>query len=82
MVVAGSQTGVEKLYPPPPPPGCVSKMGGGGRGHGGTERDQLYTRSLARWFPSRSYGVVLRKGQALTPAAHRAVQTIRPGLKL
>jgi len=47
-----------------------------------TERDQLYTKSLARWFPSRSYGVVLRKGQALTPAAHRAVQTIRPGLKL
>jgi hypothetical protein len=32
---------------------------------------------LGRWFPKRTYGVVLRKGQPLAPAAERFVEMIR-----
>ena len=33
------------------------------------DRQRLAARSLARWFPSRSYGIVMRKGKFLSPQA-------------
>ena len=47
-----------------------------------TEADQarLATRSLARYFPQRSYGVVVRKGKYLSPQARAFVDLVRPGL--
>lgn len=41
---------------------------------------RLATRSLAEWFPSRSYGVVVRKGKLLSPQARAFVELIRPDL--
>ena len=40
-------------------------------------RDGLWSTSVSRWFRKRSYGVVLRKGRQLSPAANKFVQTIR-----
>lgn len=40
-------------------------------------RDHLHTVSLKRWFPKRTYGLVLRKGRTLSPAAQRFVDMIR-----
>lgn len=47
-----------------------------------TEIDQqrLATRSLARFFPSRSYGVVKRRGKFLSPQARDFVELIQPKL--
>ena len=47
-----------------------------------TEADhqRLAVRSLARWFPSRSYGVVVRKGKFLSPQARAFVDLIQPEL--
>lgn len=47
-----------------------------------TEADhgRLATRSLAEWFPSRSYGVVVRKGKFLSPQARAFIELIQPDL--
>ena len=47
-----------------------------------TEADhqRLATRSLARWFPSRSYGVTVRRGKVLSPQARAFIELIRPDL--
>jgi DNA-binding transcriptional LysR family regulator len=42
-----------------------------------TGADHLHSVPLGRWFPRRTYGVVLRKGAALSPAAERFVEMIR-----
>ena len=39
--------------------------------------DHLHAVPLGRWFPKRTYGVVLRKGRSLSPAAERFVEMIR-----
>jgi DNA-binding transcriptional LysR family regulator len=39
--------------------------------------DHLHAVPLGRWFPKRTYGLVLRKGRALSPAAKRFVEMIR-----
>ena len=45
-----------------------------------TEADhqRLAARSLARWFPSRSYGIVMRKGKFLSAQARAFVDLIKP----
>jgi DNA-binding transcriptional LysR family regulator len=42
-----------------------------------TGADHLHAVPLRRWFPKRTYGLVLRKGRALSPAAERFVGMIR-----
>jgi Transcriptional regulator len=42
------------------------------------DRDRLAIRSLAKYFPSRSYGVVVRKGKYLSPAGPRFHRTDPP----
>jgi DNA-binding transcriptional LysR family regulator len=42
-----------------------------------TGADHLHTAPLRRYFPTRTYGVVLRKGKALSPSAARFVETLR-----
>lgn len=44
------------------------------------DRERLVTRSLAKYFPSRTYGLVLRKGKFLSPHARAFVDLIRPDL--
>ena len=44
------------------------------------DRQRLAARSLARWFPSRSYGVVVRKGKFLSPQARAFTELIQPAL--
>ncbi|MFS8137622.1 MAG: LysR family transcriptional regulator substrate-binding protein, partial [Thermomonas sp.] len=44
------------------------------------DRQRLAARSLARWFPSRSYGVVMRKGKFLSTQARAFVELIQPEL--
>src|SRR3546814_18601318 len=44
------------------------------------DRERLAARSLARWFPRRSYGVVMRKGKYLSPQARAFVDLIKPDL--
>lgn len=44
------------------------------------DRERLAARSLARWFPMRSYGVVMRKGKYLSPQARAFVDLIKPDL--
>jgi DNA-binding transcriptional LysR family regulator len=44
------------------------------------DRQRLAARSLARWFPARSYGIVLRKGKFLSPQARAFVDLIKPDL--
>ncbi len=39
--------------------------------------DHLHAVPLGHWFPKRTYGVVLRKGRSLSPAAERFVEMIR-----
>lgn len=46
-----------------------------------TGADHLHSVALGRWFPKRTYGVVLRKGAALSPAAERFVEMIRAEAK-
>ena len=47
-----------------------------------TEADhgRLVARSLARFFPARSYGVVMRRGKYLSPQARAFVDLIQPAL--
>lgn len=42
------------------------------------DRQRLVARSLARWFPPRSYGIVMRKGKFLSPQARAFVELIKP----
>lgn len=42
-----------------------------------TDPDHLHCVPLGRWFPKRTYGLVLRKGRQLSPAAGRFVEMIR-----
>lgn len=41
------------------------------------DRARLAARSLAPWFPSRSYGVVMRKGKQLSPQARAFVELVQ-----
>ncbi len=42
------------------------------------DRSRLAARSLAEFFPSRSYGVVMRKGKFLSPQARAFVELVTP----
>lgn len=42
------------------------------------DRTRLAARSLAKYFPSRSYGVVIRKGKYLSPQARDFIALIQP----
>lgn len=44
------------------------------------DRDRLAARPLDRWFPARSYGVVVRKGKYLSPQARAFIELIQPHL--
>nr|WP_251044388.1 MULTISPECIES: LysR family transcriptional regulator [unclassified Lysobacter] len=44
------------------------------------DRSRLSARSLAEYFPSRSYGVVVRKGKYLSPQARAFTELIQPDL--
>ncbi|MEJ7747628.1 MAG: LysR family transcriptional regulator [Luteimonas sp.] len=44
------------------------------------DRERLVARSLAKYFPARSYGVVMRKGKFLSPQARAFVDLIHPDL--
>ena len=43
-----------------------------------TEEDRLASIPLDTYFPSRTYGVVLRRGKFLSPAARRFLAMIEP----
>lgn len=45
-------------------------------------KEKLHTVALGNYFPSRSYGLVTRKGRALSPAARLFVDTSFPSIKL
>ena len=47
---------------------------------GEPDRDRLGSRALSSFFPSRSYGVVVRKGRVLSPQARAFVALIKPDL--
>jgi hypothetical protein len=42
-----------------------------------SKADHFYTLPLGRYFPKRTYGVVLLKGRLLSPAAGEFIRTIR-----
>lgn len=44
------------------------------------DRPRLATRSLREFFPSRTYGVLVRKGRSLSPPARAFVDLLKPGL--
>jgi DNA-binding transcriptional LysR family regulator len=44
------------------------------------DRSRLSARSLAEYFPSRSYGVVVRKGKFLSTQARAFTDLVKPGL--
>jgi len=44
------------------------------------DRTRLVARSLAAYFPSRTYGVVVRKGKLLSPQARAFIELIQPSL--
>ncbi|NIP85693.1 MAG: LysR family transcriptional regulator [Planctomycetales bacterium] len=46
-----------------------------------TGREELFAVPLPRYFPQRSYGLVLRKGRRLSAAAQTFVDTMRPQRK-
>ena len=45
-----------------------------------TDRARLAVHNMKRWFPQRSYGVVMRKGKFLSAEARAFIDLIRPGL--
>jgi DNA-binding transcriptional LysR family regulator len=47
-----------------------------------TGADHLHCVPLGRYFPKRTYGVVLRKGHTLSPAAERFVEMLRSDTKI
>ena len=44
------------------------------------DRERLAVRNMSRWFPQRSYGVVMRKGKFLSAEARAFIDLVRPGL--
>jgi len=44
------------------------------------DRERLVVRNLRAYFPPRSYGVVIRKGKFLSPAARAFVDLVKPAL--
>jgi DNA-binding transcriptional LysR family regulator len=44
------------------------------------DRARLAVHNMKRWFPQRSYGVVMRKGKFLGAEARAFIDLIRPGL--
>jgi len=44
------------------------------------DRARLAVRNMKRYFPQRSYGVVMRKGKFLSPEARAFVDLVKPGL--
>jgi DNA-binding transcriptional LysR family regulator len=44
------------------------------------DRARLAVRNMKRYFPQRSYGVVMRKGKFLSPEARAFIDLIKPGL--
>jgi DNA-binding transcriptional LysR family regulator len=46
-----------------------------------TGADHLHSVSVGRWFPKRTYGLVLKKGRTLSPAAQSFVDMIRVDAK-
>jgi len=44
------------------------------------DKQRLVVRNLRRYFPQRSYGVVMRKGKFLSAEARAFIDLIRPGL--
>ena len=44
------------------------------------DRERLSARSLAEYFPSRTYGVVVRKGKYLSAQARAFTELIKPAL--
>ena len=46
----------------------------------GSDHARLAVRNMKRFFPQRSYGVVMRKGKFLSPEARAFVDMIKPGL--
>lgn len=46
----------------------------------GADRERLAVRSVAEWFPPRSYGVLIRKGKYLDANARAFVDLVKPGL--
>ena len=47
---------------------------------GEADRERLAVRNMRRYFPQRSYGVVMRKGKYLSADARAFVDLVRPGL--
>lgn len=43
-----------------------------------TKKEDLAVKPLSRYFPSRAYGVVLRRGRFLSPAAKRFIRMMDP----
>ncbi len=44
----------------------------------GADRTRLAARSLGKYFPARTYGVVMRKNKQLSPQARAFVELVRP----
>ncbi len=44
------------------------------------DRERLAARSMKRWFPERSYGVIVRRGKALSAQARAFIEMIQPEL--
>jgi DNA-binding transcriptional LysR family regulator len=47
---------------------------------GDADRERLVVRNMRRYFPQRSYGVVMRKGKYLSAQARAFVDLVKPGL--
>ncbi len=43
------------------------------------DNERLVMRNMKEYFPSRSYGVVMRKGKLLSPAAQAFAELVKPG---
>ena len=73
-----------RITPPPQPPAPAYREirdDRQARGeHDEADHERLAARSLARYFPSRSYGVVVRKGKYLSPQARAFTELIQPAL--
>ena len=47
---------------------------------GDSDRERLVVRNMRRYFPQRSYGVVMRKGKYLSTQARAFIDLVKPGL--
>jgi DNA-binding transcriptional LysR family regulator len=43
------------------------------------DQERLVARNMKEYFPSRSYGVVMRKGKLLSSAAQAFAELVKPG---